>query len=201
MKASRLLTTTLLGAVCAGAPLSATGNEQIPTAKTAQQPLPDTMSAAALLPDDADSVVVLNNEAWMQLHRALGGTDRDAEWESIKSIAIGMPNSTSTCIDTVVDAAAPFAGAISSAIVLPLWALVADEQVRNLQMPEDADLSDNIKVDEDCEELLHALPLFKFYTVLEFYPGKEATRSNLIAKLEEKMQDEKRYEQDGWKGF
>ena len=131
MKASRLLTTTLLGAVCAGAPLSATGNEQIPTAKTAQQTLPDTMSAAALLPDDADSVVVLNNEAWMQLHRALGGTDRDAEWESIKSIAIGMPNSTSTCIDAVVDAAAPFAGAISSAIVLPLWALVADEQVRN----------------------------------------------------------------------
>ena len=201
MKASRLLTTTLLGAVCAGATLSAADNVQIPTAETAQQPLPDTMSAAALLPDDADSVVVLNNEAWMKLHRALGGTDRDAEWESIKSIAFGMPNSTTTCIDAVVDAAAPFAGAISSAIVLPLWALVADEQVRNLQMPEDADLSDNIKEDEDCEELLHALPLFKFYTVLEFYPGKEATRSDLIAKLEEKMQNEKRYEQDGWKGF
>ena len=99
MKASRLLTTTLLGAVCAGATLSAADNEQIPTAETAQQPLPDTMSAAALLPDDADSVVVLNNEAWMKLHRALGGTDRDAEWESIKSIAIGMPNSTGTCID------------------------------------------------------------------------------------------------------
>lgn len=166
----------------------------------ALQPLPDMMRAAALLPDDADSVVVLNNDAWMKLYRALGGTDRDAEWESIKSVAIGMPNSSTDCIDAVVEAAAPFAGGVSSAIVLPLWALVADEQVRKLQMPEDAASPDNIHEEEDYEELLHALRRFRLYTVLEYYPGKEAMRSDLIARLEEKLKEEKRYEQDGWKG-
>lgn len=201
MKATRLLTTTLLGSICLGAPVSTACNEQISTVETVLHPRSYTMSAAALLPNDTDSFVVLNNEAWQKLYRALDITDLDSEWESVKSVAIGMPNSTTTCIDAVVDATAPFAKAITSAFVLPFWALVADEQVRKLQMPEDADLSANINEDEDYEELLHALPLFKFYTVLEFYPGKEASRSDLIARLEEKMQDEKRYEQDGWKGF
>lgn len=201
MKARRFLHSTILGAACFSSALLTPCTAHEATTQTSAELAVNGLKAIELLPADADSVISINTQACLKLYRALGEKEEGTEWEPIKSIAIGVPNSVPACIDALTDAAAPYAEAYTAAMLLAFWQLPANEHIRELQTSECDKLINGLRALNGMEQAIRSLQQFRAYTVFEFQPGQEAARRHYIDRIEELFEPSApRYEDKGWKG-
>ena len=202
MRTGRFIHSIVLAATCWGGALLTPCTAQ-ETAPTTTNPWVYTngLKAAELLPADADSVVVLNTDAELKLSRAIGRKEAPADWAAIKSIAIGVPNSVPACAEAFADAAAPYGRAAVAGIVLPFWNLIANPSIQELQTTIAATLFADIETEADFVQAIRALQDVRLYAVIEFQPGQEAKRRELIAHMENAAKEpDIRYDANGWKG-
>ncbi len=202
MRTGRFIHSIVLGATCwGGALLTPCIAQETAPATTSPWVYTNGLKAAELLPADADSVVVLNTDAELKLNRAIGRKEAPADWAAIKSIAIGVPNSLPACAEAFADAAAPYGRAAVAGIVLPFWKLIAAPTIQELQTTIAATLFADIEQAAEFEQAILALQDVRLYAVIEFQPGQEAKRRELIAHIENAIKEPAiRYDANGWKG-
>lgn len=201
MRARRFIHSIVLAATCWGGALLTPCTAQETATTTSPWVYTNGLKAAELLPADADSVVVLNTDAELKLSRAIGRKEAPADWAAIKSIAIGVPNSVPASAEAFADAAAPYGRAAVAGIVLPFWKLIANPTIQELQTTIAATLFADIETEADFVQAIRALQDVRLYAVIEFQPGQEAKRRELIAHIENAAKEPAmRYDNNGWKG-